>query len=314
MSIVVAGSLAFDHIMAFPGEFQDHILPNKIHMLNVSFTLDTLEKQYGGTSGNICYNLALLGERPFLLASAGNDFEKYYHRLDDLGINLEYLFQSSDRPTASSFIITDKKDNQITGFYPGAMVQGDTLNLQQIKQPIDLFILSPHDKKTMIKLSREARRLDIPIIVDPGQQIIMFEKDELEELIKGSLMYIVNDYEMELTLQKTSFRKRKEIEAITDILIITKGEKGSTIYSKGKEFHIPIAKPRKIVDPTGAGDAYRAGIIKSFLHSFSFEKMGRVAALASAYAIETYGTQNHTFSSREFASRYLSNFGDKLSF
>lgn len=306
--VVVTGSLAFDYIMDFPGRFSDHILPDKIHILNLSFTVGTLKKQYGGTAGNIAYNLALLGEKPTILGAAGSDFSEYRRHLERAGADTSKVVIHKSLLTSNFFVITDLADNQIGGFYPGPMDKALKFSLSTLGQKPFLAIVAPNNPQTMISLVLELRRLKIPFIFDPAQQIIRFGKRELLSGIRGAKVLIGNDYEIELIQEKTGLGKKKLL-GLAEILVTTHGEEGSIIESVGKTWKIPPARPKKVVDPTGAGDAYRAGLIKGILENWPWEKTGKTASLAAVYAIEKYGTQKHRYTLREFKKRYKENFG-----
>lgn len=312
--ILLCGSLAYDYIMNFKGKFSDHILPHKVHILNVSFTAENLDKLFGGCVGNIAYNLSLLKERPTVLATAGNDFDEYKKWLEKNKIDVSLIKIVSDQPTASAYIITDKDDNQITAFYGGAMLR-TSQSIRKIfrRNSFDLAIVSPDFQKDMIRHIRDLKSLKIPYIFDPGQQIINFTPSQLKLLASGSKAVILNDYELQLFLERARISK-KELSDLTEYLIITLGKKGSEIYHQGKKYKIPSAKPKKDLDPTGAGDAYRAGIIKGLLYNYPVEKMGKIAALMAVYTVELYGTQTHSFNLSEFRKRYKKNFKEKLEF
>ncbi len=310
--IIVTGSLAFDHIMDFPGRFSEHILPEKIHILNVSFLVDTLKRQRGGVAGNIAHNLALLGEKPAILAAAGEDFSAYGAFLASEGVNISNIKIIPREYTASAFITTDLADNQITGFYPGAMNQADALSLKAIgSKKIDLVLIAADKPSAMRRYARECQELGIPYIFDPSLQIVRLSNEDLEIGIRGAKVLIGNDYEIQLILNRLKTTERELLQHV-ELLISTLGERGSLIHTRRGVIEIPIARPRAITDPTGAGDAYRAGVVKGLLHSWPLEKMGRAAALAAVYAIESYGAQEHSFTQDEFVRRYRENFGEAI--
>ncbi|MBU1178026.1 carbohydrate kinase family protein [Patescibacteria group bacterium] len=311
-NILVTGSLAYDYIMNFKERFADHILPDKIHILNVSFGVDNLSKQLGGTAGNIAYNLALLGEQPTIAATAGKDFTEYAEWLQKNKITTDCIKILPEEYTASAHIITDIDDNQITSFHAGAML-GHNISLKEIIEKIkpELAILAPDCKEGMIKHAQEFREAGVPYIFDPGQGMPLFNKEELIGMITGSKVAIFNDYELQLFRDRTGLSQEK-VEDFTEYLIVTLGGKGSIIYHNGKEYQIPTARPKNTSDPTGAGDAYRAGIIKGLLCKLPIEKIGKVAALASVYTVELYGTQTHKYTLAEFRKRYKDNFAQDL--
>lgn len=304
--ILVSGSIVYDRIMDFPGLFSDHILPDQTHILNVSFTLQRTDESFGGTGGNIAYNLALLRQPVVLLGVVGHDFARYKKWLLKNKVNISKIKISKDDPTASAYIMTDKADNQISGFYPGPM---DVKYCQVVKtiKNVGLAIISPDFKPRMLEYARIYNELKIPYIFDPGQQTTSFTVAELKQMVIGADILIGNDYEIKLILNKLSFDQTK-LQKMLQILIVTKGVKGSEIYSQGQKIIIPPAKVKNVIDPTGAGDAYRAGLIKGFLSGASLEKAGLLASLVGAYAVEHQGTQVHKFSLREFEQRYNKNF------
>lgn len=312
--ILVTGSLAYDYIMNFKERFADHILPDKVHILNVSFGVDNLSKQLGGTAGNIAYNLALLDEQPAIAATAGKDFTEYAEWLQKNKITANHVKILPEEYTASAHIITDIDDNQITSFHAGAMLGHNTSLKETIKEVRpELAILSPDCKEGMIKHAREFREAEVPFIFDPGQGMPLFNGEELKSMITGSKVAIFNDYELQLFRDRTGLSQEK-VEDFTEYLIVTLGGKGSIIYHNGQKHEIPVAKPKNTSDPTGAGDAYRAGIIKGLLNKMPIDRMGRLAALASVYTVELYGTQTHKYTIAEFKKRYRENFQQELKF
>jgi adenosine kinase len=311
MSFLVTGSIAYDNIMTFNGRFKDHIMPDKIHILNVSFLLEEFRQNFGGTAGNIAYNLNLIEEKSVLLAAVGNDFQIYKdHLLQQKWVSLAGIKEFADIKTACCYITTDLDDNQITAFYPGAMNRSVEIDISDLSnlQDIDLAIISPDSPSGMKKHAKECRELNIPYILDVGQQIIAFDRDELLELLSGAKVLIGNDYEITLFCQKVG-KDAKALVEIAEMVITTKGEQGSEIQQKEGVISIPSVKVKAVADPTGAGDAYRAGIMVALKMQIPLEQGARMAALLSAYAIEEYGTQNHRFSMSEFRERYEENFG-----
>lgn len=310
--ICVFGSLAYDHIMDHPGKFSDNIMPDKIHMLNVGFLISELKDSFGGTAGNICYNLALLQERPIMISSAGNDFEKYKQWLSPFSIDTSHVKIVKEVTTAAAYIITDAGDNQITAFYPGAMnhpADEDSPDLRDI----DIAILSPGNKDNIFGLSKLFKKFGIRYIFDPGQMITSLATlPEFKECIFGAHVLIANDYEVSYILEKTNVTK-KEILSHVDALITTLGEKGSLIETKEKTYEIPPAKPLNTCDPTGAGDAYRAGLIKGMTLDLGWAVSGRLGSVVSVYTVEQYGTQTHTFTIDDIKKRYEENYKEKLS-
>ena len=309
MSIVITGSLAFDYLMSFPGYFKEHILAESIDVLSVSFLVDVMRKQRGGCASNIAYSLALLGERPVIMATAGQDFCDYREWLDAHNIDTCGILELPDEFTASFFVSTDLANNQIASFYAGAMSKAHLLSFRDLKcDPIQVAIISPNDPRAMGKYAAECKALNIPYIYDPSQQIIRLSGEELVEGARGSRMLIVNEYEFCMLKNKTGLDD-DEVRRLTDVLIITRGEGGSIIFAGEECIEIPAAPPEQARDPTGVGDAYRAGIIKGLVHGVSWPTTGRMASLAATYAIEHDGTQNHRYTLEEFLARYRRVFG-----
>ncbi|MFH1509226.1 MAG: carbohydrate kinase family protein [bacterium] len=311
--VLVTGSVAYDYIMNFPGGFQDHILPDKLHILNVSFVVETHKKEFGGTAGNIAYNLSLLKEDPLIATAVGKDFAEYKKHLEKNGANLKYIKEISSDDTATAKIITDQKDNQITAFYVGA-IKDDNFPVKEIleTEKPELAILAPTNKEGMLIRAQELKEAGIPYIFDPGQMTPQFSGEEFEEIIAGSHVTIGNDYEIELIMRATE-KTVKELADLTEILVTTLGEEGSRIYNKGEVIDVGAAKPKNTSDPTGAGDAFRAGFIKGLLHKQPLYICGQLGAVTSVYTVEMYGTQTHKFSSEEFCQRYQENFGEDIS-
>ncbi len=309
--ILVTGSLAFDYIMDFPGAFSDHIMPDKIHQINLSFLVNTLKKERGGTAGNIAYNLSLLKINPAIFAAAGNDFGEYASFLKQQGIDTSNIQIIKDKKTASAFIMTDKVDNQITGFYPGAMTHSNEYSLKTLQQKPDFVIISPNDPKAIIKLADECRKLNIPFMIDIGMQLPSLTSDEIKNIVQKATILIGNDYEIDL-LKKKSSLSEEELFKQVEILIITLGANGSQITTKNETCAIPPAKPKEVLDPTGAGDAYRAGFMAGYIRGLDLKTCGQMGSVAACYAIEKYGTQQHRFTIDAFQERYVQTFGDVL--
>lgn len=308
MQILVSGSLAYDRIMDFPGKFADHILPDKIHMLNVCFVVDGLTEKFGGTAGNIAYNLSLLGERPLILSTAGNDFDRYEDWLLQNNLPLVGIKRILDELTASAYITTDMADNQITGFNPGAMKYPSKHKLDGLDPLETLAIVCPGNPEDMVSYSRSYKQLEIPYICDPGQQITSLSGAELIEMVTGSDLLVANDYELEMVSQKTGLG-RDELLKRTKAAISTLGENGSLIVSPEGEVKISAVSASKVVDPTGAGDAYRAGLIKGMVLGKSLEAAARMGSTCASYAVEFHGTQEHNFAEEEFWIRHEGAFG-----
>jgi adenosine kinase len=308
MQILVSGSLAFDRIMNFPGRFTDHILPEKIHVLNVSFPVNGVQERFGGTAGNIAYGLALLGESPVILATAGRDFAEYEKWLRKHGISLEGVRLIPEEITASAYITTDMSDNQITAFNFGAMNHPSMYQLDAQNPAEVLAIVAPGNIDDMVSYSREYKKRGIRYIFDPGQSIPALTADQLVEMTTGSFMLICNDYEIEMISKATGLTK-SEILKRTATVITTLGEKGSLLSTRDRDVTIPAAVPRVVEDPTGAGDAFRAGLIKGIVSGKDFQFASRMGSITASFAVEHRGTQEHKYTWDEFLDRYRSNFG-----
>lgn len=308
MQIFVSGSLAYDRIMDFPEKFSDHILPDKIHILNVCFMVNGLREQFGGTAGNIAYNLALLGEQPFILATAGKDFHSYENWLSDHGLRLDAIRIISDEFTAGAYITTDKADNQITGFNPGAMKYPCLYAIDGAKPEETLAIVAPGNLEDMIAYPKNYRERNIPYIFDPGQSIPALSNDALIEALTGSKLFISNDYELEMVMRSTGMPKGDLLKK-TGAIITTLGERGALISTSEEDIQISAVPAAQVLDPTGAGDAFRAGLIKGLVMGKSLATAGQMGAVCAGYSVECQGTQCHRFSQDEFWNRYEANFG-----
>ena len=307
MQIFVSGSLAYDRIMDFPGKFADHILPDKIHVLNVCFTVNGLNEKFGGTAGNIAYSLALLGERPLILATAGKDFDKYETWLLKHQLPLQGIRRISEELTAGAYITTDRADNQITGFNPGTMKYPSLFKFDGVSRQEALAIVAPGNLEDMLAYSRTCREKKIAYIFDPGQSITSFLADQLMEMLTGSSLLISNDYELEMIMRATGYEKAQLLQR-TAAIITTLGEDGSLLSTGNEEVSIPAARVSQVLDPTGAGDAYRAGLIKGLVMGKNLQNAARMGAVCASYAVECHGTQEHRFSQEEFWARYHANF------
>lgn len=311
MNIYISGSMAYDRIMDFPGKFSDHILPDKIHILNVCFTVNGLVEKFGGTAGNIAYSLRLLGEMPIIIATVGKDYERYFEWLEKNNIPTEGIKIINEEFTAGAYITTDRADNQITGFNPGAMKYPTRYEFKNPESNDSIIIIGPGNLQDMKEYARKAKDRGIRCICDPGQSLTQWDGDSLKEWIDGSFILITNDYELELIMKMTGMDK-KGLLGLTKTIITTLGEKGSLISSSEGDIQIPAAKISEILDPTGAGDAYRAGLIKGLAMGKDIETSAKMGAVSAAYAIEKYGTQEHFFSYTDFVDRYRSNFGELI--
>jgi adenosine kinase len=302
--------MAYDTIMVFHDKFKNHILPDKVHILNVCFLVPAMRREYGGCAGNIAYNMKLLGEEPLIMATVGHDFEPYSQWLCLSGISSDYIKVVDDSYTGQAYITTDEDDNQITAFHPGAM-NSSHLNSVPVNAAIEIGIVAPDGKEGMILHAAEFAELKIPFIFDPGQGMPMFSGEELIKFMNQATWAVFNDYESELMQDRTGL-SLEQLASMVKALIITRGDKGSEIYTEGRCIHIPAAKANAILDPTGCGDAYRAGLLYGLMNEYSWEDTGRIASLLGAIKIEHHGTQNHTFSMEDFKNRYFENFGTAL--
>ena len=308
MEIFVSGSLAYDRIMDFPGRFSDHILPDKIHILNVCFTVNGLKEKFGGTAGNIAYSLALLGEQPHILASAGKDFDKYENWLRRNQLSPAGIRRITDELTAGAYITTDRADNQITGFNPGAMKYPSLFKFDGVNSEHALAIVAPGNLEDMYTYASVYKEKNIQYIFDPGQNIPEFSGEQLLEMLTGSSLLISNDYELEMIMRATGLDKARLLRR-TRAIITTLGEKGSLLCTKDKEVHIPAAPVSQVSDPTGAGDAYRAGTIKGLVMGKDLSDAALMGAVCASYAVECHGTQEHHFSQEDFWARYEATLG-----
>lgn len=310
MSALICGSFAYDTIMVFPDQFKNHILPDKVHTLNVSFLVPSLRREFGGCAGNIAYNLKLLGDEPIPMATVGSDFTSYATWMDKHGINRRHVHVKEGSYTAQAFITTDIDDNQITAFHPGAMSLAHETLISEAKD-ISLAIVSPDGRDGMIQHARQLHEAGKPFIFDPGQGLPMFDGNDLLNFAKQATYITLNDYEAQLFQDRTGLSPN-EIAEYVEALIITRGGKGSHIYTDGKHLAIPNAKIGQLADPTGCGDAYRAGLLHGIMHGKDWETTGRIASLLGAIKIEQHGTQNHSFTMDEFAKRFELSFGRSL--
>ena len=303
---LICGSVAFDTIMVFGDRFKNHILPDKIHMLNVSFLVPQLRREYGGCAGNIAYNLKLLGDIGYPMATVGRDFGLYADWMRQTGVAMDYVKKIDSEHTAQAFITTDLDNNQITAFHPGAMQQSH-LNKVSDAKDIAIGIVAPDGRDGMIQHADQFADAGIPFIFDPGQGLPMYDGKDLKRFVEQATWVAVNDYEWQLIQQKTGWTE-SDVTQLAEALIVTRGADGSIIHTKGGPIEIPCVKPEAIVDPTGCGDAYRAGLIHGLLHGLDWQTTGRIASLMGTIKIEALGTQNHTFSPAEFQHRLAAAF------
>jgi len=312
MKLLISGSVAYDYLMTFPGKFREQIMLEQLESLSLSFLVDRLVRHRGGVATNIAYTLSLLGERPTVLATVGEDFEEYRAWLEARGIDTSGIRAISGLYTASFFATTDRCNAQIASFYPGAMARAGELSLHDLPLRPDLILVSPNDPAAMERVAREAVEFSIPYLYDPSQQVARFEGTELRQGIGACWGLICNEYEFGLICKKTGWTA-KQIAEIAEVVVVTLGEKGSRIQTGSTEYWIPAVEPDRIADPTGVGDAYRAGLLKGYLSGADWETSGRIGALAAAYCLEREGTQSHTFTLDEFIVRFERVFGDAQS-
>jgi len=309
MSILISGSLAYDYIMDFPDSFKNHILPDQIHILNVCFVVDNLKKNYGGVAGNMAYTMNLLGMDPIIFSPLGSDGRDYLDYLKKNKLKTNYIKLSKEKLTSSAHITTDKENNQITAFYNGALLEATDLSISDVKEKVDLVLISPTYKTAMIKHAKECYEQKIPFCFDPGQQVTAFTAQELMMIVGQAKFLIGNDYEIKLIQEKTGW-DGEEILNHVEAMIITMGEKGSMVVTKEGTVEVGICPADSVDDPTGAGDAYRAGFFSAYSQGLDWKACAQMGAVAATYAVENYGTQNHHFTKEEFSQRYRETFGE----
>jgi adenosine kinase len=307
MSTLICGSIAYDSIMLFKGRFKDHILPDQVHILSVSFLVPELRREFGGCAGNIAYNLRLLGDTPLPMATVGDDAQPYFDRLDALGIDRRHILRVSGTYTAQAFITTDLDDNQIIAFHPGAMSHAH-INAVPSDGSVKLGIVAPDGRDGMLQHAQQFADHGLPFIFDPGQGLPMFNGDELQWFIDRAHYVAVNDYEGRLLAERTG-QSLEELAHKVKALIVTRGAEGSTIYSYGKRIDVPVVPPQRIVDPTGCGDAYRAGLLYGIARGLDWETIGRLAAVLGTFKIEHAGAQNHIADRTMISDRFRAAFG-----
>ncbi len=310
MRTLICGSLAFDSIMVFQDHFKHHILPDKIHMLNVSFLVPEMRREFGGCAGNIAYNLKLLGGEPVIMATVGEDFSLYADRLDTLGISREAIRNMPGSYTAQAFITTDLADNQITAFHPGAMFFSHENDASQARD-IGLGIVSPDGRDGMLSHCRQFHEAGTPFVFDPGQGMPLFSGSELLEMVELADYVTLNDYEAELLQARTEL-SLDALAAQVKCLVVTRGEEGSRFYVEGRQIDIPVVPAKAVVDPTGCGDAFRAGLLYGIAHGWDWETTGQLASLMGSIKIEQRGGQNHTPTRDAIAGLFKATFGKTL--
>ncbi len=310
MSIVLTGSVAFDYLMTFPGHFNQQILPDKLDKISLSFLVDSMSRQRGGIAPNIAYTLALLGEKPMVMATVGKDFAEYRAWLECQGVNTHYMKEIPDKYTASFFANTDLDNNQIASFYTGAMADACEVSLKQMnKGEADFVVISPNDPKAMDQYVRECVELGIPYLYDPSQQVARNDHEQLKRGVENAYALFVNEYEFEL-LQSHTGMSAVEIEKAVKLLVVTCGEKGAIVKFGGTQYDIPIVPADFIADPTGVGDAFRGGFLTGYRLNLDLQTCGQMGALAATYVLEQKGTQNHHYTIPEFIKRYRAHFDD----
>lgn len=305
--VLISGSVAYDTIMVFEGHFKDHILADRVHMINVAFLTPTLKREFGGCAANIAYSLKGLGGEPVILATVGRDGDEYLSRLKTLGVTAEHVVRLDEQYTAQAFITTDLSDNQITAFHPGAMGAAHQVSAVAAL-PAAFGIVAPNGKDAMLRHAREFREHSVPFLFDPGQGLPMFDGDELRELIGGCTAVAVNDYEAGMLAQKTGWSEA-QIAARVTAMIVTRGAEGSTVYCGGRRTDIAPASIARAVDPTGCGDAYRAGLLYGLSEGWPWEDAARLGSVMGAIKIERRGPQNHTVDRHEVATRFERAYG-----
>ena len=309
-SALICGSVAYDTIMVFPDRFKAHILPDKLHMLNVAFLVPQMRREFGGCAGNIAYNMGLLGDLGYPCGGIGSDFGPYREWMEKQGMSEKYLVSIPDEHCAQAFITTDLDANQITAFHPGAMNHSWKLKIPA-NDGITIGVIAPDSRQGMLEHAEQFKAANIPFIFDPGQAMPLFAGDDFRRFITIADWLALNDYEWHLLQERTGWTEADCLKHVK-ALIITRGGEGSVIHTKNKVHHIPCAKAKEVVDPTGCGDAYRAGLLHGILRGLDWETTGRIASLMGAIKISVRGTQNHRFTPPEFAQLYADSFGEPL--
>lgn len=309
MNITVTGTLALDYIMDFPGLFSERIMPDAIHKLSLSFLVDKLNRQFGGTAGNIAYTLRLLGGDPFILSSAGTDFALYAKHLAKYKISRKHILLDKKESTSSFFVVTDKNHNQIGSFYIGASRRTPELSVAAVGE--QFVVLAPTVPEAMVKFVSECRKAKLPYMYDPAFQIGVFTPEQLRAGIEGAEILIANDYEMKLLTEKLNL-SHEDLRVMVPVLVTTLGDKGAIVETRRESIYIRPAKPKSNLDPTGAGDAFRAGFVCGWLRKLPLATCGQMGAVAAVYTVEKYGTQTHEFTRPEFEKRYEENYGEKI--
>ena len=308
MSVFVTGSIAFDHIMTYPGYFSDALVGEAPGLMNVSFVVTSLQRHYGGSGGAIAYNLALLGEQPRLVGAVGHDFSEYRNHLSAKGVDTSGVIEVDGVLTAACFITTDNRGNQIMSFFSGAMAHAGRIGLEDFGPDPKLVVISPNQVEAMVRLVRECNEAGVPFVYEPGQQVLALGANDLLSGIRGADCVCLNDYELAVVAGKASMRPDEVISAAR-LVLVTHGDQGSTAYSRTNTLTFPSVPARRLCDPTGAGEAYLAGVVQGLLRGDPPERFLRVATLAGSYAVEGFGTQGHVYSRDEFEARYAAVYG-----
>ena len=309
MDILLTGSVAYDYLMTFPGHFKEQILPERLESISLSFLVDSMTKQRGGIAPNIAYSMALLGQKPRVMATVGEDFGDYRAWLDSKGVDTSLMKVISGLFTASFFATTDQGSAQIASFYPGAMAHSSTQSIKDLDKKPDLVIVSPSAPDAMMKFPAECRELGIKYLYDPSQQVLRLEGNELSRDMEGAYFLFCNDYEFGLISKKTGWSLDQILEHVK-VLVITRGKDGADLYSDGDSVHIPTVPEDEVVDPTGVGDAFRGGFLAGYSHGFDWKLCGEIGSLSAVYCLEQRGTQNHSYTKEEFVKRFRQHFDD----
>lgn len=310
MAIVISGSVAYDYLMTFPGYFRENILPDKLDKISVSFLVDNMTRQRGGCAPNIAYSLALLGEKPRVLATAGEDFCDYRDWMESHGIDTRYIHEIPGKYTASFFVNTDLENNQIASFYTGAMADASRYTLSGIpREEVDYLVISPNDPAAMRKLTDECVEMGVRYLFDPSQQVARNPHADLRAGVEGAHAVFCNEYEFDLLLKHTGLSAR-QIDEHVKLLVITRGENGATVKSDDREYQIPVVPARQLADPTGVGDAFRGGFLRGYRLGLDLQTCGQMGALSATYCLEQNGPTNHTYTIEEYIKRYREHFAD----
>jgi len=310
MDILLTGSVAYDYLMTFPGLFKDQFLPERLEKISLSFLVDSMSRQRGGVAPNIAYTMALLGERPRVMATVGEDFEEYRAWLEKTGVDTSLMEVAPGLFTASFFATTDRSNAQIASFYPGAMGCAAQQSLHEVRPRPDLVVVSPNSPEAMMKFPAECRQLDFPYLYDPSQQVLRLTGEELARDMECAHFLFVNDYEFGLISKKTGLDLAAMLEHV-DVLVVTRGADGSSVYADGREYNVPVVPPERILDPTGVGDAFRGGFLTGYARNWGWELCAQVGALAATYCLEQQGPQNHAYTRAEFVARFRKYFDDR---